>query len=225
MKTANLSYIPPATLIDRARIFFVQTLWHAELIEALEQEARQQLALFRFPETKIHTLKVAGAFEVIHLSAAIVRRYVWKQGFSQVVAVRGPTHIQSNLRLPPFFQGSFESQLRSEFLLESPGPIAYFQPYSPTSSDELPIIITLACILRGETEHHRYLAYAVIQHLAHLNSTSGVPVILGVLTPDTVEQAWERVSQAQDWVKAGFLLWESRLRLAEIDQGNVLTEL
>ncbi|MCX7764607.1 MAG: 6,7-dimethyl-8-ribityllumazine synthase [Bacteroidia bacterium] len=211
MKKADLAYTPPQALVERTRFFLLRTLWHADLTEAMEKEARLQLASFRFPEARIHTLLVAGAFELIHLSATIIRHYTWKRGFSQTVTVKGPVHIQSNLRLPPLFQGSFESQLRSEFALDSPGPIAYFQPYEPGPSDELPVIIAMGCILKGETEHNRYLAQAVIQQLAYLNAMSGIPLILGVLTPDTLRQAWERVSHAKDWVSAGFLLWESRI--------------
>lgn len=213
MKNAELPCIPPQWVIERARFFLLRTLWHAEITEAMEREARAQLTLFRYPEGRIHTLTTAGAFELIHLAAAITRLYTWKRGFSQTVAVRGPTQIQSNLRLPPFFQGNFESQLRSEFLLESPGPIGYFQPYDPDPSDDLPVILPLGCILKGETEHNRYLAQAVIEKLAFLNATTGIPVVLGILTPDTVQQAKARIVHARDWVKAGLHLWESRLQL------------
>lgn len=216
MKSSELVYLPSQPLIERARFFLLRTLWHDDLTTALEREARTQLKLFRFSETRIHSYLVAGAFELPHLTAAVARLYAWKRGFAQTVSVRGPTHIQSNFRLPPFFQGNLESQLRSEFILESPGPIGYPQPYEPDASEELPIIITMGCILKGETEHNRYLAHAVIQQLMQLNTTTGVPIILGILTPDTIEQAWERVSHARDWVKAGFLSWESRLRLHEL---------
>lgn len=216
MKNTELVYLPPPPLVERARFFLLRTLWHDDLTATMEREARTQLSLYRFPETKVHTYLVAGAFELPHLAAAVARLYAWKRGFAQVVSVRGPTHIQSNLRLPPFFQGNFESQLRSEFLLESPGPIGYLQPYEPDASQELPVIITMGCILKGETDHNRYLAYAIIHELSRLNSMTGVPIVLGVLTPDTIEQAWERVSYARDWVKAGFLSWESRLSLPQL---------
>lgn len=159
---------------------------------------------------------VAGAFELVHAAGAIVRRYTWKRGFAQVVSVQGPTQIQSNLRLPPFFQGNFDSKLRSQFLLESPGPIGYLQPYEPSPEGELPAVLVLGCILRGATEHNRYLANAVIGQLAQLNLAAGVPIVLGVLTPDTLKQAWERVTQARDWVLSAFSLWEARLTIAAL---------
>ncbi|MCS7297859.1 MAG: 6,7-dimethyl-8-ribityllumazine synthase [Bacteroidia bacterium] len=213
MKTEEWSYTPPESVLRRARVFVLRTAWHDDLMEAMEREVRLQLGLFRFPEERLHFFLVAGSFELIHVAAALARQYAWKHGFAQVVSVKGPTHIQSNLRFPPFFQGNFDSQLRSEFLLESPGPIGYLQPYLPTPTDELPIIIALGCILKGETEHHRYLAHTVMGQLAYLNAHTGVPIVAGVLTPDSPEQAWARVSYVRTWVKAGFLLWETRLKL------------
>lgn len=216
MKREELTYTPSEEVLHRSRFFLLRTGWHASLIEAMLQEAQTQFGLFRFPLERVHILTVPGAFELVHLAAQVARYYSWKQGFAQAVGVRGPTFIQSNLKLPPFFQGNFESHLRSEFFLESPGPIKYPQPYEPPSDGELPVIIALGCILKGETEHNRYLAHAVIHHLARISADSGVPVVLGVLTPDTEKQAWERVAQARDWVKAGFWLWESRMLLARV---------
>ncbi|MEN3041655.1 MAG: 6,7-dimethyl-8-ribityllumazine synthase [Bacteroidia bacterium] len=224
MKQEELNYIPPQSVIDRGRVFLIRTAWHRQLTEAMENEAQTQLALFNFPKDKIHTLIAPGAFEIVNLSASIVRLYAWKRGFSQVVSVRGPTQIQSNFRFPPFFQGNFDSQLRSEFLLESPGPIGYLQPYEPaSSSDELPIVIAMGCILKGETEHNRYLAHAVFHQLATLNAISGIPIIIGILTPDTLSQAWERVSHARTWVQSGFLVWESRLLINSVLQKKEAT--
>lgn len=216
MQTERLRYTPPAELLPRARFFLVRTLWHEELTQAMALHAREQLAELSFPSERIHELVVAGAFELAHAAGAIARRYAWKRGFTQLVAIQGPTQIQSNLRLPPFFQGNFDSKLRSQFLLESPGPIGYLQPYEPGAEGELPVVLTMGCILRGATEHNRYLATAVIGQLAQLNLSAGVPIILGILTPDTLKQAWERASQVRDWVLSGLAVWEARLAIAEL---------
>jgi len=188
-------------------------------MQQVVEQVHARLAEVGFPSERLHEVEVAGAFEVVHAVGAILRRYTWKAGFAQIVSVRGPTRIQSNLRLPPFFQGNFDSQLRSEFLLESPGPIAYFQPYEPKPHDELPALLALGCILKGETEHHRYLAHAVLPTLAQLNAQSGIPVVLGILTPDTIEQAYARASHARQWVDAAFLSWAARLEIATLLPG------
>lgn len=224
MQTERLRYTPPPELLQRVRLFLVRTLWHEDLTKAMLLHAREQLAELSFPSERVHEVVVAGAFELVHAAGAIVRRYAWKRGFAQVVAIQGPTQIQSNLRLPPFFQGNFDSKLRSQFLLESPGPIGYFQPYEPGPEGELPIVLTMGCILRGATEHNRYLATAVIGQLAQLNLSAGVPIILGILTPDTLKQAWERVAQARDWVLSGFAAWEARLAIAALPMDPLPSE-
>jgi 6,7-dimethyl-8-ribityllumazine synthase len=52
-------------------------------------------------------------------------------------------------------------------------------------------ILPLGCLIRGETTHFEYLAAAVTRELAHL-SLAGTPLVFGVLTTDTTEQAVER---------------------------------
>ncbi|MCS7188681.1 MAG: 6,7-dimethyl-8-ribityllumazine synthase [Bacteroidia bacterium] len=216
MQSEPFTYLPPSELVKRVRLFFVRTAWHASIMEAMWQEATQILRTLSFSLERVHLLEGAGAFELVHLAGAIARQYTWRYGFSQLVSVRGPTHIQSNLRLPPFFQGNLDSQLRSEFLLESPGPIGYFQPFEPQAEQELPAIIVLGCILRGATKHNEYLAHAVIANLAYLNLLTGIPIILGILTPDTLQQAWERVSQVREWVLTAFMTWEARLKISHL---------
>src|SRR5262249_52999421 len=53
-------------------------------------------------------------------------------------------------------------------------------------------VICLGALIRGATPHFDYLAGAVTSAIAHAATESGVPVIYGVLTTDTVEQAIER---------------------------------
>jgi 6,7-dimethyl-8-ribityllumazine synthase len=53
-------------------------------------------------------------------------------------------------------------------------------------------VVALGCIIRGETDHDRYLADAVTKALLDISLETGVPVGLGVLTVNTVEQAVAR---------------------------------
>jgi 6,7-dimethyl-8-ribityllumazine synthase len=55
-------------------------------------------------------------------------------------------------------------------------------------------IITLGCILRGETPHDRYIADAVIPRLQGISLEYNVPVILGIITPLDQAQADARSS-------------------------------
>lgn len=53
-------------------------------------------------------------------------------------------------------------------------------------------IIALGAVIRGSTAHFDHVAGACSRGLASVASESGVPVIFGVLTTDTIEQAVER---------------------------------
>lgn len=53
-------------------------------------------------------------------------------------------------------------------------------------------VICLGCVIQGETRHFEFIAKAVAQGCMDLGIQSGIPVIFGVLTTDTYEQARER---------------------------------
>jgi 6,7-dimethyl-8-ribityllumazine synthase len=53
--------------------------------------------------------------------------------------------------------------------------------------------ITLGCVLRGDTPHFDYVCKAVTDGVLQLNLLLPVPVIFGVLTVDTQQQAEERL--------------------------------
>jgi 6,7-dimethyl-8-ribityllumazine synthase len=53
-------------------------------------------------------------------------------------------------------------------------------------------IICLGAVIRGSTPHFDYVASEVSKGVAHVGLNAKVPVIFGVLTTDTIEQAIER---------------------------------
>ncbi len=53
-------------------------------------------------------------------------------------------------------------------------------------------VITLGAVIRGETSHYDHVCSMVASGVAHAGQTTGVPVIFGVLTTDTMEQALDR---------------------------------
>lgn len=53
-------------------------------------------------------------------------------------------------------------------------------------------VICLGCIIQGETRHFEFIAQAVAQGCMELGIQSGIPIIFGVLTTDTYEQALDR---------------------------------
>ena len=53
-------------------------------------------------------------------------------------------------------------------------------------------IVCLGAVIRGETPHFEYVAGEAARGIADAARDTGVPVIFGVLTPNTLEQALER---------------------------------
>ena len=53
-------------------------------------------------------------------------------------------------------------------------------------------VICLGAVIRGQTPHFDYVAAEVAKGVARVALESGVPVVFGVITADTLEQAIER---------------------------------
>jgi len=53
-------------------------------------------------------------------------------------------------------------------------------------------VICLGAVIRGSTDHYQYVADGMARGISRVALDTDVPVILGVLTTDTIEQAIER---------------------------------
>lgn len=53
-------------------------------------------------------------------------------------------------------------------------------------------LIAIGCVVKGETDHDRYIAQSVASGIMDLTLTYGVPISFGVITPNTLEQAKAR---------------------------------
>jgi 6,7-dimethyl-8-ribityllumazine synthase len=60
------------------------------------------------------------------------------------------------------------------------------------SGDQYEAVICLGAVIRGGTDHYQYVAGEVTKGIAQVSLESNKPVIFGVLTCDTVEQAVDR---------------------------------
>ena len=72
-------------------------------------------------------------------------------------------------------------------------------------------IITLGCVIRGDTPHFDYIAGEVAKGVAQVALETGVPTSFGVLTVDTLEQALERAG-----AKGGNKGWDAALTALEL---------
>ncbi|MDN4075777.1 MULTISPECIES: 6,7-dimethyl-8-ribityllumazine synthase [Fictibacillus] len=75
-------------------------------------------------------------------------------------------------------------------------------------------VITLGTVIRGSTPHFDYVCNEAAKGVSAASLQSGVPVIFGVLTTDSIEQAIERAG-----TKAGNKGWEAAA--AAIEMANL----
>lgn len=76
-------------------------------------------------------------------------------------------------------------------------------------------VITLGAVIRGATSHYDYVCNEVAKGVAGASRETGVPIIFGVLTTDSIEQAVERAG-----TKAGNKGYESAV--SAIEMANLL---
>lgn len=72
-------------------------------------------------------------------------------------------------------------------------------------------IICVGAVIRGGTPHFDYVAAEVTKGIASVSLQQNLPVIMGVLTTDTIEQAIERAG-----TKAGNKGWDAALSAIEM---------
>jgi 6,7-dimethyl-8-ribityllumazine synthase len=72
-------------------------------------------------------------------------------------------------------------------------------------------IVCLGAVIRGDTPHFDYVAAEASKGIASESLRTGIPIIFGVLTCDTLEQALERAG-----VKGGNKGWDAMLAALEM---------
>ena len=72
-------------------------------------------------------------------------------------------------------------------------------------------IVCLGTVIRGQTPHFEYVAGEVTKGIAHAALQTGVPVLYGIVTADTLEQAIDRAG-----VKAGNKGFEAAMSAVEL---------
>jgi len=98
-----------------------------------------------------------------------------KEGALAFLSESGITKNQLSVHAVP---GSFELPAAAAALLDA--------------DDTLNAVICLGCVIQGETRHFEFISQAVANGIMRVSLDYGVPVVFGVLTCDTMEQAQER---------------------------------
>jgi 6,7-dimethyl-8-ribityllumazine synthase len=75
-------------------------------------------------------------------------------------------------------------------------------------------VICLGAVIRGGTPHFDYLASEVSRGISRVSLDSGVPVIQGIITADTLEQAIERAGAKEG--NRGFMAASSAIEMANL---------
>jgi len=72
-------------------------------------------------------------------------------------------------------------------------------------------VICLGAVIRGATPHFDYIAAEVTKGIAQVGLQTGIPIVYGVITADTLEQAIERAG-----TKAGNKGWDAAMSAMEM---------
>jgi len=79
----------------------------------------------------------------------------------------------------------------------SPGSFEIPQLLSKMELKKYDAAIALGAIIRGDTPHFDYIASEVTKGIASLSLERKVPIVFGIITADTIEQAIERAGSKQ----------------------------
>jgi 6,7-dimethyl-8-ribityllumazine synthase len=93
-------------------------------------------------------------------------------------------------------------------------PGAFEIPYVAArmaKSGDYDTVVCLGVVVRGDTPHFDYIATESSKGIAHIALETGVPVVYGLVTADTLEQAIERSG-----TKAGNKGWDAALSAIEM---------
>jgi 6,7-dimethyl-8-ribityllumazine synthase len=99
--------------------------------------------------------------------------------------------------------GSFELPLVAKRLAES---------------GQVDAVVCLGCVIRGATGHYDHVANEAAKGIAQASLETGVPIVFGVITADTLEQAIERAGTKQG--NAG-----AKAALSAIEMANLIKQL
>jgi len=140
---------------------------------------------------------------------------LWNQTITDQL-VNGALEILSSCHVPSeaiFIEkvpGSFELPLAAQWLLKTKKPDA---------------LICLGCIIKGETKHDEFIAQAITDGIMQLNLRFDKPVIMGVLTVNTIQQAAERSggklgNKGAESILAAIKMLSLQYRLNAVDQSE-----
>lgn len=150
------------------RVAIVHARWNLSIINPLVDGAKEKLLECGVKETNIVVDTVPGSWE---LPTAVQRIFAASQ-------------IQSSSSGPTISAGDLLSSSTSDITSLNSSPSTADGPFDA--------IIAIGVLIKGETMHFEYIADSVSHGLMRVQLDTGIPVIFGVLTVLTEEQAQAR---------------------------------
>ncbi|KAG7092928.1 hypothetical protein E1B28_009233 [Marasmius oreades] len=173
MTTAIKGISQPQLKLDGSplRIAIVHARWNKTIIDALVQGAVTKLKENGVKESNITVESVPGSFEL----PLAVKRMI------------GGSHIQQASNETDLLGGlNFSAGAKPISRSSTPAPILL------GSSQAFDAVIAIGVLIKGATMHFEYICDTVSHSLMKIQVDTGVPVIFGVLTALTDDQALER---------------------------------
>ncbi|EAU88764.1 dimethylribityllumazine synthase [Coprinopsis cinerea okayama7 len=175
------------------RIGIVHARWNKVVIDALLQGTIDKLKELGVKENNIVVQSVPGSFEL-------------PLACSRMIA---GSHVQEAASIPDLLGGlTFGSSTPNAQRSGTPAPPGA----APASKAPFDAVIAIGVLIKGATMHFEYICDSVSHALMKLQMDTGTPVIFGVLTALTEDQALERAgigrgenkghNHGEDWAAA-----------------------
>ncbi|KAI0748490.1 Lumazine synthase [Daedaleopsis nitida] len=186
---------PPPTKLDGSplRVAIVHSRWNKTVIDALVAGTIAKLKATGVKDSNIVVQSVPGSFELPLACSKVISGSHVQAGATATDLLGGLTSLMSN---PTSRSGT-----------PAPGPVVSTMPHQPFDA-----VIAIGVLIKGSTMHFEYICESVSHALMRVQLDTGVPVIFGVLTALTDDQALERAgigrgeskghNHGEDWALA-----------------------
>jgi 6,7-dimethyl-8-ribityllumazine synthase len=185
------------------RIAIVHSRWNISVIDALIKGAVDKITKeYKVKKENIIIQSVPGSFEL----PLACQRYASCLTLSQPLPttllptnyhprrVIAGSHVQAGATAIDLLGAQNIGTPRSGTPVPGSGVASMMSPISSASTQNRPFdaVIAIGVLIKGATMHFEYISESVSQALMRVQLDTGVPVIFGVLTALTEEQALER---------------------------------
>ncbi|GHJ89219.1 hypothetical protein NliqN6_5621 [Naganishia liquefaciens] len=215
MTDATIKGLPPPPVKydgSNQRILIVHARWNDTIISSLVAGCVAKLKEQGVKEENIVIKTVPGSYELPFATQRLI----------------AGSQTQSSVNAPSLL-GASSANLVNLLTSDTPAsPTAPDKASSTASTGPFDAAIAIGCLIKGSTMHFEYICDAVSHGLMRVQLDTGVPVIFGVLTALTDDQALERAglgrkgnkghNHGEDW---GLAAVELAAQSAEWSKGNI----